>query len=213
MRKTLLFVGALLAISVVGLAQTNDPQIHITEDGLGPLPVTQDLGDVQPDQTACENNNGTCSLIFINNTNQIIDGFTFESTFAQTPSFSPPTSQQDPQDYQCGSGYFLTCSATLTLTNGVYTLDFTFSGVDPQSDGNPYENGNPNGLPEGILPGDTFYITLVGWNDGFQNVSLTNSFAVPEASSALVLLTELSLLVGVVAIFRRRLNWKRHFDS
>ena len=44
---------------------------------------------------------------------------------------------------------------------------------------------------------------------------LSNTFNVPvnvpEASAVLILLTELSLLAGVLYLFRRRLNWKR-FD-
>jgi hypothetical protein len=43
--------------------------------------------------------------------------------------------------------------------------------------------------------------------------SFNNNFnvPVPEASAVLILVTELSLLAGVLYLFRRRLNWKR-FD-
>lgn len=217
MLKTFLVVGFLAALPVIGLAQdSNDPHIGVTEDGLGPLPVSEDLGVVQPDSTACIDNGGDCSFIFYNNTPGIIDAFTFDTSFTPTANFSPPTSAEAPLDYTCvnpnGYGYFLSCSATLTEVNGVDYLDYSFYGVDPTSLGNPYANGNPTGNPEGIAPGDVFYVTLDGWTNGFQNLTLTNTFSVPEASSVLILLTELLLFAGVVALFGRRLRWTRRFD-
>jgi hypothetical protein len=217
MFKTLLVAGVLAALPVIGFAQdSNDPHIGVTEDGASPLPVSQDLGDVQPDTRACTLGGGDCSFIFYNDTSGIIDAFTFDTSFVPTGSFSPPTSAEDPTEYTCsnpnGYGYFLSCSATLTEVNGVDYLDYSFYGVDPTSLGNPYANGNPTGNPEGIAPGDVFYVTLDGWTNGFQNLTLTNTFSVPEASSVLILLTELLLLAGVVALFGRRLRWTRRFD-
>jgi hypothetical protein len=204
--RVLVFAGSLLVLPIVGFAQGNDPHIGVTEDGLGPLPVSQDLNLVQPDSTPCINGDGDCSFIFRNDTDSIIDGFTFDTSF----SFTPP----EGTTYTCSSGYFLHCSADLTSNNGVYDLDYSFYGVDPY-DGNGYANGNPNGPPEGIAPGDVFYISLDGWNGNFQNVMLTNTFSVPEASSVLIFLTELLLLLGLASLLGLRWNrsWRATVQS
>jgi hypothetical protein len=51
---------------------------------------------------------------------------------------------------------------------------------------------------------------LTGLSNGIP--TFTAGYNVPEPSAALILLTELLLLAGVLAVFGRKLNWKRRFD-
>jgi hypothetical protein len=195
-RKRPVYLAAIFAaiLPVAALAQGNDPKILIGGDGLGPPPIST-IGHVQP---GCNNGFGipgtdqggdpTCTYFFTNNTGNILDGFTFDTTF----SFTPP----EGESYACdGSSLGFSCSATLTMTNGVYNLDYVFSG---------------GSVPTG--PDPTFWIELDNWSGNFATVTLTNSYAVPEASALLILLTELLLFVSAVALFRRKLNWKHHLN-
>jgi hypothetical protein len=42
---------------------------------------------------------------------------------------------------------------------------------------------------------------------------MQGGFNVPEPSTILTLLTELSLFIGAIALFRRKLNWNGRFDT
>lgn len=206
MLKTFLVMAAMVAIPVMGFGQTNDPHIGVTPDGVGPLPVTEDLNVVQPDLPNCDTDTG-CSLIFVNNTNDIVDALTFDTSF----SFTPP----EGTTYTCSSPYFITCTAILSDNNGVYDLDYSFYGVDPLSMGDPTTSENPNGNPEGILPGDTFYITLAGWTGNFETVTLTNTYSLPEASTVLIFLAELLFFLVLARLYRLRWNrsWRAIVNS
>ena len=200
MLKPLLLIGFLVLLPVVLLAQGSDPFIGVTGDGLRPMSLATQLNTVQPTSAACEDNGGDCNFIFINDTGEIITDFEFD-----TSAFS--LSDPSAYNYSCSSGYFLDCTATLnSLGDGMYDLDYSFYGVDPY-DGHGYSSTNESGLPEGIAPGDTFYISLDGWSGVFQDLTLTNSFSVPEASSILILLTELLLLAGLARLLG--LRWHR----
>jgi len=212
MPKPLLLVGFLGVLPIILSAQVNDPHIGLTEDGLRPLSLATQLDAVQPTSAACVDNDGNCSFVFLNDTGDLITDFEFDTSPFSFDNPNVPNDGPGDYSYTCSSGYFLDCTATLnSLGDGMYDLDFSFYGVDPY-DGNGYSSENPSGLPEGISPGDTFYISLDGWNGDFQGVTLTNSYSVPEPSVALIFLTELLLVAGVLALCRRKLNWKRHFD-
>lgn len=210
--KALLVFGFLAMLPVIAFAQGNDPHVGVQQDGAGPLPVSQDLNDVQPDSRACTLGDGTCSFIFYNDTPGIIDAFTFDTSFSAA-SFTPPADET----YTCDGleyGYFESCTASLTLNDGVYNLDYSFFGVEP-SNGDGYSDQNPTGAPEGIAPGDVFFIQLDGWSGGFQDLALTNTLSVPEASSVLILLTELLLLAGLAKLLGLRWNrsWRGTVQS
>lgn len=213
MLKTVLAVCFLVVLPLIAQTQGGDPKILTTPDAITLIQPITDIGDVQP----CGAGSEFCQFDFSNNTGAIIDSLTFDVTFADGIPQGATFQVSDPNipaSENCG-GYFLVCTTTVDGNSVI----FSFSGVNPpDGDETP---GQPNfdqeiGEQEGIPPTGDFFIDLEGWTntpggpDYFDGVSFQNSFTtVPEASSALILLTELLLLAGVLAIFRRRLNWKR----
>jgi hypothetical protein len=217
MSKTFVLAGFLAVLPVIALGQDGDPRILTTPDAITMLQPVTNLNNVQP----CGAESSYCLFDFENTTGEIIDSLTFDVTFTKgIPDTNPQDYSVDdpnnPASANCG-GYFLTCGATIDGN----TVAFTFSGVNP-ADGDETP-GQPNydpeiGEQEGIPPQGVFFIILEGWtslgSDNFYDgVKFSNSFTtVPEASSAVILLTELLLLGGVLLIFRRKLNWKQRLD-
>ena len=198
-----------------------------------PIPLTQESqlsSDVQLNGTA------DVQYEFLNLTGSLIDDLVFATTINDNLSVSMLTNDGD---FTCAApdGYFLNCLVSYNPSDGLLTYDY-FGTNPPNYQDLPgyviYQDvvgggfGN-TGIPELGL----FTIDLSGWTDGLTDpvtgTSLypnrpgltsaynapdtipSGSIALPEASAVLILLTELSLLAGVLYLFRRRLNWKR-FD-
>jgi hypothetical protein len=192
-----------------------------------PLPVILTetngaLGDVQP---GAADSNGDLTVEYLNLTGSIIDDLVFSTQITAGLSL---TQMETNDDFSCVApdGFFLACSVSYDTTTG--QLTYAYYEVNPP---------NQNDLPGAVIfedltgqgSGDTgipnlglFEIQLAGWTPnlvegGTQLYSGTPQFnnnfnvPVPETSAVLILLTELSLLAGVLYLFRRRLNWKR-FD-
>jgi hypothetical protein len=88
---------------------------------------------------------------------------------------------------------------------GVFEVQLTGWTAD-LTDPNLAAPTNPTGQLYGNPPGFS--------NNGYNVTNPIGSgfVALPEPSAALILLTELLLLAGVLAVFRRKLNWKQRFD-
>ena len=226
MSKTILLFSLLVAVPLIGLAQEdNDPRILLAGGDDGPQPV-QNIGNVQP---ACTDGGisgstylfglvplPTCTYNFQNTSGSILTSFTFETQVNANLPFPNLLFNCDQQ----GLGYFLNCNVMYNSSSG--DLKYVFSGVNP-SDGDETPGpgfDNQYNEQEGIPPTGLFHITLVNWSPAFDGVlwgnqlpTLTNSFTtVPEASSIVILLTELLLLAAFLTLFRRKLNWKRLLD-
>jgi hypothetical protein len=202
-----------------------------------PLPVilTETNGALSQVQPGAADSSGDLTVEYLNLTGSIIDDLVF-STQINT-GLSASTLQTD-KDFQCTApdGFFLQCAVDYDSTTG--QLTYSYYDVNPP---NIYDTPGVviwedlNGLGSdntGIPNLGLFEIQLSGWTSGLtdpglitpQNPTgqiysgkptLSNTFNVPvnvpEASAALILFTELSLLAGILYLFRRRLNWKR-FD-
>jgi hypothetical protein len=191
------------------------------------------LGDVQA--TAAAQDGGDLTVEYLNLTGSIIDDLVFSTTIA---TGLDPTKLQQDGDFECAApdGYFLQCSVDYDPTTG--QLTYAYYDVNPP---NIYDTpgfviwedlnglGSDNtGIPEGGL----FEISLSGWTTSLSDPNyinpatglpevlystpptLSNSFnvPVPEASTVLILLTELLFAAAALVLFRRRLNWKTRFE-
>ena len=206
-----------------------------------PVPVllTQEsqLNDVQPSDTDA---NGDQTVEYLNLTGSLINDLVFTTTINSGLSVSMLSADGD-FTCVAPDGYFLNCLVSYNPGDGLLTYDY-FGVNPPNYQDLPgfviYEDlvgggfGN-TGIPELGL----FSIELTGWTSGLTDTTnpnnpvqlyggeptLTNAFnapdsippgsiALPEPSAALILLTELLLLAGALALFGRRLNWKKRFD-
>ena len=199
-----------------------------------PLPIlltqeSQLSADIQP--------NGTDDVQyeFVNLTGSLIDDLVFSTYIDKQLSTTMLT---DDGDFTCAApdGYFLNCLVSYNPTSGLLTYDY-FGTNPPNSQDLPgvviYEDvigggfGN-TGIPElGVFTvdlngwttgltdnGTQLYSTLPTFMSGYNvSDSIPNgSIALPEPSAALILLTEILLLGGALALFGRRLKWKQRFD-
>jgi hypothetical protein len=182
-----------------------DPRILIDTGG-DPLNVTTGLNQVQSDGSAF------VSYDFVNDT-ALLTSFLFETMVNK--NLDPWLATHVFFGCDEPSGYFLDCSVNYDPSTG--HLAILFSGtLPPDGDEGPGQDSEI-GEHEGIPTGGTFHISLLGWIDGGyggllyqERPTFTNSFTtVPEPSSVLSLLSELTLLAGIVFLSRR--GWKRRF--
>jgi hypothetical protein len=203
-----------------------------------PILLTQEsqLDAVQPADTDV---NGDLTVEYLNLTGSLINDLVFSTTINENLSTTMLSADGD-FTCAAPDGYFLNCLVSYNPINGLLTYDY-FGTNPPDYQDLPgfviYEDivgggfGN-TGIPELGL----FSIELTGWTSGLTDTTNPNnpvqlyggeptlsnaynapdtippgSIALPEASAVLILLTELSLLAGILYLFRRRLNWKR-FD-
>jgi hypothetical protein len=194
-----------------------------------PLPVilTDTNGALSQVQPGAADASGDLTVEYLNLTGSIIDDLVFSTTINKGLSASM---LQTDGDFQCVApdGFFLQCSVDYDSTTG--QLTYAYYGVNPPNvydtpgvviwDDLTNQGSGDTGIPNLGL----FEIQLSGWTSSLndpktgQNLyssppTFNNNFnvPVPEASAVLILFTELSLLAGVLYLFRRRLNWKR-FD-
>ena len=235
--KNLLLVVLLIALSGISFAQ--DPKILICGSSCDPPNVIPIINEASI-QALQPNGNGQVDDTFINETGIIIDEFAFDMTVNKGLVESLAAVNETVQEaFTCGDllGFFMNCSVTYNDSTG--DLLYHYYGVNPPETGlagflDSFTNevGEQEGIPPCTLGYWTcenleggrgiFTIELDGWvdNANIQGVNLygstpptfSNSFNVPEPSAVLIFLTEMGLLVGALALFRRRLNWKQHFD-
>jgi len=216
--RTLLVIAVLAAFPSLGFATRiiiggNDP--------IPTTPVSTTLNEVQVNTSPfCENgtllNEGAdCEYGFTNDTGAIIDSFTFKINGIDQADANQIL-DNDPCDVTL-NGYFLNCSALYNSVTDVFT--YSFSGVyPPDGDESGPSFDQEIGEQEGVPPTGSFLIDLQDWNTGtlgsdLSSISLANSFTtVPEASSPVMLLTDVLLFAGVLALLGRRLKWNRHLD-
>jgi hypothetical protein len=203
-----------------------------------PLPVILTatngaLSQVQP--ADADPTTGDLTVEYLNLTGSIIDDLVFSTTINKGLSASTLATDGD---FQCVApdGFFLQCS--VNYDSGTGQLTYAYYDVNPPNvydtpgvviwDDLTNQGSGDTGIPNLGL----FEIQLSGWTTSPTDSNLitpqnptgqiysgrpmlSNTFNVPvnvpEASAVLILLTELSLLAGVLYFFRRRLNWKR-FD-
>jgi hypothetical protein len=203
-------------------------EIHLctTCDPL-PIPITLTNGALN-DVQAADTTDGSLTLEFLNLTGSIMDNLEFGTTINKGLS----TSQLEADnDFTCAvdAGLFMNCAVAYDPTTGALTYDYY--GVNP-----PNILDTPGFvIIEDIIGqgfGDTgipnlgvFEVQLTGWTPDLSDPNIgqlysgpngfptfSNGFNVPEPSAALILLTELFLLGGVLAVFGRKLKWKQRFD-
>jgi hypothetical protein len=231
--NALAICGFVMALPVVAPASTK----IIVCSSCDPPPVTLTasngaLGEVQA-STAAENG-GNQTVEYLNETGSIIDDLVFSTTI--NAGLSVSTLQKD-GDFECDApdGFFLECSVVYDPATGQLTLAY-YDVNPPNILDTPgfvlLENifglgSGDTGIPEGGL----FEIQLSGWTTVLNDPNLatptnptgqiygappelTNGFnvPVPEASTILIFLTELSLLAGALFLVRRKLNWKTRFE-
>jgi hypothetical protein len=229
--KFLLVAALPIAASAaeIHLCTTCDPT-------LTPITATNGaLNDVQ----AYDTTGGGLTLEFINLTGSIMDNLEFGTTIAALGSLDPTQEAALASDFTCAvdTGLFLNCAVLYDPTTGA--LDFDYYGVNPPNilDTPGFvilEDYLGQGFGDTGIPNlGVFEVQLSDWMPNFidTNVSPTylyggpdctncvngfapmqNSYNVPEPSAALILLTELLLLGGVLAVFGRKLKWKQRFD-
>jgi hypothetical protein len=241
-KSLLVILGFLVALPTVGLAGTlisicgkkacdpNPAQI------VNPIPITpSSIQTVQPTGNAQETD-----YAFINLTGTVLDNFVFDVQINPGLDETPIAAKLLTTIFPCPAGsndYFLHCSVTYNDTTGV--LAYSYFGVNPPetglagiADSVANEVGEQEGIPACTLGlwvcqnleggRGIFTIGLTGWTKDLSAgdpttiysglPKFTSAFNVPEPSAALILLTELLLLAGVLTAFGRRLNWKRRFD-
>jgi hypothetical protein len=197
-RKGLLFgFSILFAFSCAAMASLVDPGMVIDSGDPNPIPISTGINTV-----AANGITDPLTFDFVNDLNQIIIGFTFQTTVA--PHLTSPNF------FSCSSGYFLHCEADYNSTTG--NLEYIFSGVHPsdhdEACGHDIEHNEKEGIP---LCGK-FHITLTGWTNAtglYDDTHRPGAFintveAVPEPSSVFMVLTGLLLLAGVAELRRRR---------
>lgn len=196
-----------------------------------PIPITptdNTLSEVQAD-----NSSGDLTLTFINLTGIIMDDLVFGTTIDTQLSTQM---LQDDHDFTCDvdTGLFMNCAVTYDPTSGA--LNYYYYGVNPPSilDTPGFvilEDIIGQGFGDTGIPNlGVFTVEMTGWTQDLKDgetqlygspsdpypATFSNAYNapvnVPEASSVLILLTELLLLAGVVAVFRRKLNLKQRFQ-
>jgi hypothetical protein len=232
--KLLLGCSLVAALPIAGSAA----EVHLcsTCDPL-PIPITLTNGALN-DVQASDTTGGGLTLEFINLTGSIMDNLEFGTTIAALGTLTSSQQAALASDFTCAvdTGLFLNCAVMYDPTTGA--LDFDYYGVNPPNilDTPGFvilEDFLGQGFGDTGIPNlGVFEVQLSNWMPNFidTNVSpgylyggpnctncvngfapMQNGFNVPEPSAVLILLTELSLLVGILYLFRRRLNWKR-FD-
>jgi hypothetical protein len=193
-----------------------------------PIILTQTngaLNDLQPDGAQ------TVTDEFVNETGTLLDDIVYTTTINKGLD---PTMLANDGDFTCDApnGFYLNCAVGYDPISGVLTYDY-FGVNPPDWQDLPvvviFEDLIGGGFGDTGIPNlGVFEIQLQGWTDSLTDntdpsnpVQLYNgrptlggafNVPVPEASAALILLTELLLLAGVLALFGRRLKWNRHFD-
>jgi hypothetical protein len=212
-------------------------EIHLctTCDPL-PIPITvtnNALDEVQASDTS----GGGLTLEFINLTGSIMDDLVFGTTITAGLDATQQAALVADGDFTCAvdTGLFLNCAVTYTPSTGA--LDFDYYGVNPPSIlDSPgvviLEDVLGQGFGDTGIPNlGVFEVQLSNWEPNFTDTNVSpnplytgpNGFGsfqnaynapvnVPEPSAALILLTELLLLGGVLAAFGRKLKWKQRFD-
>jgi hypothetical protein len=194
-----------------------------------PIPITPTnnaLDQVQASSTT----GGDLSLEFVNLTGVIMDNLVFGTTIDTGLSTQMLESDGD-FTCQAPNSYFLSCMVTYDPTTGALTYDYY--GVNPPS----FLDLPGVVILEDVIGagfGDTgipnlgvFTVQMSGWNadltdpvtgqqlygtPGNPFPTFQNGYNVPEASTALILLSELSLLAVGLAVFGRKLKWKHRFN-
>ena len=204
-------------------------EIHLctTCDPL-PIPITVTNGALN-DVQASDTTEGGLTLEFINLTGSIMDNLVFGTTI--NTGLNTAQLEAD-NDFTCAvdTGLFMNCAVAYDPTTGALTYDYY--GVNPPSilDTPGFvilEDIIGQGFGDTGIPNlGVFEVQLTGWTadltdpvtgqqlysgpNGFP--TFQNSYNVPEPSAALILLTELLLLGGVLAVLGRKLKWKQRFD-
>lgn len=187
------------------------------------IPLTQTngaLSDLQP------NGSETVTDEFLNLTGTILDNIEYSTTINTGLSASMLATDQD-FTCQAPNGFFLSCAVLYDSATGALVYDY-FGTNPPDWQDLPlavvFEDlvgggfGN-TGIPEGGL----FEVQLQGWTSNLTDPdtgqqlysglpTLSGAFNVPEPSAALILMTELLLLGGVLALLGRRLKLKQRFE-
>jgi hypothetical protein len=183
------------------------------------------------------NGNSDVQYEFLNLTGSLIDDLVFSTTIDENLSTTMLTADGD---FTCDApdGYFLSCVVSYDPSTGLLTYDY-FGVNPPNYQDLPgvviYEDivgggfGN-TGIPElGLftvdlsgwtsnltdpVTGTPLYSNLPGLSSSYNTSDAIppGSIALPEPSAPLILLTELLLLAGAIALFGRRLKWNKHFD-
>jgi hypothetical protein len=203
--KSSFLVAFLVAAPGLALAQEADPFINLYNDGVTPPGINSanGIGSIQPGCTSFyaipgtdpTTGDPTCTYYFTNNAGGILDGFSFEASLA------PNSPVLENIAYSCQDFFYdMNCSASYNSQTGL--LSYVFTLTDPDG-----------GIPtEG--PNSTFYIVLGNWTtiDGFNfaDVTLTNSYSVPEESTTLAFAAEFLLFLGAFAYLRRRAKVKQY---
>jgi hypothetical protein len=229
----------LLLVAALPIA-ASAAEIHLctTCDPL-PIPITVTNGALN-DVQASDTTDGGLTLEFINLTGSIMDNLEFGTTIAALENLNSSQQAALASDFTCDvdTGLFLNCAVMYDPTTGALVYDYY--GVNPPSilDTPGFvilEDYLGQGFGDTGIPNlGVFEVQLSGWMPNFidPNVApgvylyggpnctdcvngfapMQNSYNVPEPSAALILLTELLLLGGVLAAFGRKLKWKQRFD-
>jgi hypothetical protein len=196
MRKVWLVLGIFVGMSAIALADS-DPGITVSGfgDSIECGGISTNLNCVQPDGADED------TYFLYNDTGSTVTSVTFATTIATGLNTA---GVQD--DFTCSTNYnyyFDFCDVTYTASNGNLKYLFGLNSWDCYG-------------PDGIPPGESFYVELDGWVSGvnvngvpaFPNglPTFSNSFtlATPEPSALAALGLGSFLLLGFVEFRRRR---------
>jgi hypothetical protein len=194
----------MFAMAGMAMADSQDPGILVEDGDPTPMPITVDLGLVQP------NGQGMVTFDFINDSGGIVDELEFMVQIAK--SLPNSVIQNAFSISQGGAGYFKNDTISYDPTTGVLT--YLFDGVNPSDHDEmcptPDQEINEQ---EGIPACGVFHVTLTGWVDSamFGNTTLYNgrptftaSFMDSPEPSTIAFSGLGLLLLGAVVERRRR---------